>query len=117
MTNQSLVSEWLKRAHSNLERAGAGKTSDGVLYEDLCYDCQQAVEKSLKAFLIHLNIEFEWVHSVAARLKQIENAGVTVPESIKDASILSEYAVDTRYPGWRLRSGSGNRIPVRTRHR
>lgn len=35
MKNQSLADEWLKRARSNLERARAGKVSEGILYEDL----------------------------------------------------------------------------------
>jgi hypothetical protein len=41
MTDQALVDEWLKRARSNLERARAGKVSEAVLLEDLCFDCQQ----------------------------------------------------------------------------
>ena len=50
--------EWLKRARSNIEGAKVGIVSEGILYEDLCFDCQQAVEKSLKGLLVHLKIEF-----------------------------------------------------------
>lgn len=38
--------EWLRRAKSNLERARKGKLSEDILYEDLCFDCQQVAEKS-----------------------------------------------------------------------
>jgi len=31
---------------SNMARAKAGRVSPDILYEDLCYDAQQAVEKS-----------------------------------------------------------------------
>jgi HEPN domain-containing protein len=48
MRDKTLVDEWLKRAHSNLERAKAGRVSEEILFEDLCFDCQQAVEKSIK---------------------------------------------------------------------
>lgn len=65
MNDRALVDEWLRRAHSNLERARAGKTSDEVLYEDLCFDCQQAVEKSIKALLVQLDVEFEKIHSLS----------------------------------------------------
>jgi len=99
MKDQALVDEWLKRAHSNLERAKAGKVSEAVLFEDLCFDCQQTVEKSIKALLVHLDIEFEKIHSISKLLKQVENAGITVPEGIKETAELSVYAVDTRYPG------------------
>lgn len=97
MTDKALVDQWLKRAHSNLERAKAGQVSEEILFEDLCFDCQQAAEKSIKALLVHLDIEFEKIHSISKLLKQVE--GIIVPEEIKDAAELSVYAVDTRYPG------------------
>lgn len=99
MKNQHLVEEWLKRAKSNLKRAKTGKVSEEILFEDLCFDCQQAVEKSLKALLIYLNVEFPWTHSVARLIELIEETGMVLPEEIKDAIMLSEYAVTTRYPG------------------
>jgi len=99
MKNLPRAEEWLKRARSNIERAKAGRVSEGILYEDLCFDCQQAVEKSLKGLLVHLEIEFPWTHSIAKLIELIEEAGVEVPESIKDSVILTVYAVSTRYPG------------------
>ncbi|MGB9825381.1 MAG: HEPN domain-containing protein [Desulfofundulus sp.] len=45
---------WLRRARSNLERARLGRVSEGILYEDLCFDAQQAAEKALKAVLVQL---------------------------------------------------------------
>jgi len=62
MKNKDIISEWLKRARSNLERARAKKTSDEILYEDLCFDAQQAVEKSLKALLVRLDKPFPKTH-------------------------------------------------------
>jgi HEPN domain-containing protein len=47
MKNRHGVEEWLRRARSNIARAKIGRISEDVLYEDLCFDCQQAVEKSL----------------------------------------------------------------------
>jgi HEPN domain-containing protein len=99
MKNRELVEGWLKRARSNLERAKAGKTSKEILFEDLCFDCQQAVEKSLKALLIHLNKVFPKTHSIGRIVELIEETGTDVPEEIKDSVVLTEYAVSTRYPG------------------
>ncbi len=99
MNAKALVDEWLKRAHSNLERAKAGKVAEEILFEDLCFDCQQTVEKSIKALLVYLDIEFEKIHSISKLLKQLEDAGITVPEEVKETAELSVYAVDTRYPG------------------
>lgn len=99
MKNQQLVELWLVRARSNLERARAGKVSEGILFEDLCFDCQQTVEKSLKAWMISRDIIFPWTHSIARLLELLEEKGTILPENIKDALILSDYAVTTRYPG------------------
>ena len=82
-----------------MERARAGKVSEAVLLEDLCFDCQQTVEKSIKALLVHLNVEYEKIHSIAKLLKQAEGAGIAVPDEIKETAELTVYAVDTRYPG------------------
>ena len=45
MENKEFVMEWLGRAKSNLERAKLGRASEDILYEDICFDCQQAAEK------------------------------------------------------------------------
>ena len=99
MKNREIILNWLKRARSNLERAKMGKVSQGILYEDLCFDAQQAVEKSLKAILIKLNQSFPKTHSIGILLKLIEEAGVEIPENINQAKLLTVYAVDSRYPG------------------
>lgn len=52
MIDKELADEWMNRAFSNITRAKAGRQSKSVYYEDLCYDCQQAVEKALKSLLI-----------------------------------------------------------------
>lgn len=43
--------------------------------------------------------EFEKIHSISKLLKQVEAAGITVPDEIKETAELSVYAIDTRYPG------------------
>lgn len=99
MKNREIILDWLKRARSSLERAKMGKVSQGILYEDLCFDAQQAVEKSLKAMLVKLNQSFPKTHSIGILLKLIEEAGVEIPENINQAKLLTAYVVDTRYPG------------------
>lgn len=99
MKNREIILNWLKRARSSLERARMGKVSQAILYEDLCFDAQQAVEKSLKAILIKLNKAFPKTHSIGILLKLIEEAGVEIPENINQTKLLTVYAVDARYPG------------------
>ena len=99
MKNREIILNWLKRARSNLERAKMGRVTQGILYEDLCFDAQQAVEKSLKAILVKLNQPFPKTHSIGVLLKLIEEADVEIPKNINQAKLLTAYAVDARYPG------------------
>jgi len=44
--------QWLRRARSNLARASQGQVAPDVLFEDPCFNAQQAAEKALKALLV-----------------------------------------------------------------
>jgi HEPN domain-containing protein len=63
--------EWLRRARSSLARARTRSVPD-VLFEDLCFDAQQAAEKSIKALLVHRQVRFpkpttSWISSRCLR--------------------------------------------------
>lgn len=91
---------WLQRAKSNLTRAQLGRQLPDILYEDLCFDIQQAVEKALKGLMDLFEIDIPRTHSIGYLMKLIEESGkVRVPERLKEAAILTDYAVTTRYPG------------------
>ena len=70
-----------------------------MLWEDLCFDTQQAVEKALKAVLVAQRIPFRFVHDIAELLTLLENHGVPLPEQIKVSAELTDYSVESRYPG------------------
>ncbi len=98
MTNKQLAKEWLSRAQSNIQRAEVGKATEGIYFEDLCFDCQQAVEKSLKALFVFHNIEFPYSHNINRLIDMLVENKISVPNNIFDAAILADYAVETRYP-------------------
>ncbi len=99
MKNKLLVGEWIKRSQSNLVRAKAGKTSEMIVYEDLVFDCQQAAEKALKSLLISIDIKFPSTHSIARLIEILSLNKIDVPKKVQDSVFLTEYAVNTRYPG------------------
>jgi HEPN domain-containing protein len=88
---------WLDRAFSNLRLART--TPEGVLFEDLCFEAQQAAEKAIKALLIFKDQEFPYVHDIGLLLEEVVRAGIPVPDSIWEATSLTQFAVVTRYPG------------------
>ncbi|MBK9498037.1 MAG: HEPN domain-containing protein [Leptospiraceae bacterium] len=88
---------WLRYALSNLERARLGKETENILYSDICFDCQQAAEKSLKAVLVFLKKDFPKTHSIQKLLSLLSD-DYQIDDSIRRATLLTDYAVDTRYP-------------------
>lgn len=98
MKSNELAVAWLKRAISNLEKAKIGKISEALFYEDLCFDCQQAVEKGLKALLISNDISFPKTHSINMLIALLKGC-IQVPSEVESAVVLNDYAVETRYPG------------------
>ncbi|MCD4819559.1 MAG: HEPN domain-containing protein [Candidatus Cloacimonetes bacterium] len=99
MTKIKLVENWIERAFSNLQLAKLGVTSEEIYLEDLCFNAQQTVEKSLKALCIYFDISFPKTHNIMFLIEIIKKNGIQVPEEIIEASILNEYAVESRYPG------------------
>lgn len=91
------AADWLRHARSDLGLACAPLPPD-VLYNELCFHAQQAVEKSIKAVLLEHGIEPPRVHGIAYLLELLP-PGVSSPPEAVEAVGLSIYAVIARYPG------------------
>jgi HEPN domain-containing protein len=91
--------EWLRRARSNLARAKATDIGPDVLLEDLCFDAQQACEKSLKAVLVLKGRTVPRTHSIGELIAEVMATGLVAPAEIIEAAVLTDYAVSARYPG------------------
>jgi len=90
---------WLQRARSDLQLGRAGLRTKGVLPEDACFHAQQCAEKALKALLLHLKVAFPKTHTIEVLLDLLKAQEVSIPNGVDEAFELSEYAVQTRYPG------------------
>ena len=91
--------DWLARARSNLLLAESGQ-KQGVFLEDLCFEAQQAAEKALKAVCVFYKVEFPKTHSLTTLAALLEQTGIQLPADVSDASLLTSYAVQARYPDW-----------------
>ena len=89
--------EWMNRARSSLALSREPKPS--VYLEDLCFDAQQAAEKAIKAVMIARGVDFPYVHDLAHLLSLLEDEGEPIPEAVRRAEALTQYAWATRYPG------------------
>jgi HEPN domain-containing protein len=68
------------------------------LYEDLCFQAQQAAEKALKGLLIYYQEEPEFTLNINVLLNALSKH-TEIPDDIRKAAKLTNYAVFTRYPG------------------
>jgi len=89
--------EWFIRARSNLGLAKARPSES--LFEDLCFEAQQAAEKAVKALLLERGVSFPYIHDLARLLTLLEEADEEIPGQVRKAAELTRYAVITRYPG------------------
>jgi HEPN domain-containing protein len=90
---------WLERARSDLALARAALTMLDVLLEDACFHAQQCAEKALKALLMERGIAFPRTHVIEMLLDLLKAEGVMIPDDVDEAFVLTQYAVQTRYPG------------------
>jgi HEPN domain-containing protein len=88
---------WIDRAKSSYELSKAN-ISTIIYFEDLCYQVQQAAEKALKGLLIYFGVEPEFTHNIGVLLNEIEKY-IEIPDDVKNTIDLTNYAVQTRYPG------------------
>jgi HEPN domain-containing protein len=94
-----VIQGWLERARSDLQLGRAALRTRGVMPEDACFHAQQCAEKSLKALLLFKGIHFPKTHAIEVLLDLLKAQNVNIPTSVDEAFVLSEYAVQTRYPG------------------
>ena len=95
----NIVRNWLKRAQSDLQLGKAALKTKDVLPEDACFHAQQCAEKSLKALLLDLDIDFPKTHAIEVLLDLLKIKGIYIPENVDESFELSQYAVQTSYPG------------------
>jgi HEPN domain-containing protein len=90
---------WLIKAANDLRAAEIDLAAMPPLYEDTLFHCQQAVEKSLKAFLTLHNKPFRKTHSLEEIGETCLAIDSTLREIVDESVPLSEYAWAFRYPG------------------
>jgi len=93
------IKEWFSFAEDDLRMAlHAEKLKSNVPYRLIAFHAQQCAEKYLKAYLVSQGADFPYTHSIATLLKLCDKCALQIKE-IKDADLLTPYAITARYPG------------------
>jgi|ERR1017187_7059901 HEPN domain-containing protein len=98
--NEFLLDEtrqWLAKAQRDLRAAKVALGND--LAEVALYHCQQAAEKTLKAFLVFRQEPFRKTHNLKELGEACLALDADLPPSIGESFRLTEYVWMFRYPG------------------
>jgi len=93
-----IAKQWLAKAESDLLNADNNLKAEKIPYDTVCFHCQQAAEKMLKAYLVARGKEYPISHDLLLILEQITSLDPKA-EQLRDTLILlMPYAVEVRYP-------------------
>ena len=90
---------WLTKAKADLDAASFEATADPPFVSDMVFHAQQAVEKSLKAFLTWHQQPFRKTHNLEELGEQCLRLDAGIQVVIDRAVPLTEFAWRFRYPG------------------
>ena len=93
------VRAWLTRARNDLANAEFTASHRGDLLDTVVYHCQQAAEKTLKAFLVFRQEPFRKTHNLKELGQACLALDASLPSSVGESYHLTDYAWMFRYPG------------------
>jgi HEPN domain-containing protein len=88
---------WLEKASHDLLSAKVLLHEMPILTDSICFHCQQAAEKALKAYLIFQNCHVPKIHDLSSLVNEcgkIDKSFHSLNDILAD---MTEYAVDSRY--------------------
>jgi HEPN domain-containing protein len=89
---------WMVKAWRDLETARRAATGEPPFYDTAVYHCQQAAEKSVKAFLVHHGKPYEKTHDIEVLVDLACEIDSKFSELADAADVLTPYATQFRYP-------------------
>lgn len=94
----AIARQWVAKAKNDLLNADNNLKAGEIPFDTVCFHCQQAGEKLLKAFLVAHGQPYPITHDLLSILEKVLllNSGA---EHLRDALVLLlPYAVEIRYP-------------------
>jgi HEPN domain-containing protein len=91
--------EWVNKAEEDYIISMRENKAEPAIYSAVCFHCQQAAEKYLKAYMQEEGIEFEKTHDLRFLFEKVKNKLTALSGKTDSLDELSFYAVESRYPG------------------
>lgn len=90
------IEGWLLKAEHDIISAQRLLEIEPMILDNCCFHCQQAIEKSLKAFLCYQGRDVERTHNIIFLLSECANFDPVF--NTVDPLNINAYAVQGRYP-------------------
>jgi HEPN domain-containing protein len=87
-----LARQWITKASNDLLNADNNLNAETIPLDTVCFHCQQAAEKLLKAFLVAKGRTYPITHDLLAILENILSL------NSETERLRTPYAVEVRYP-------------------
>jgi HEPN domain-containing protein len=91
--------EWVRKAEADYRGANRLARGPDRLHDLVCFCCQQSAEKYLKALLEEAGQTVPKTHDLDKLLTLVQPGGATLRPLRRGLLFLTDFAVDTRYPG------------------
>ncbi len=93
------TAKWVRKAETDWEVAHKLADETSPPRDVVCFHCQQAAEKYLKALLQESGLVVPRTHELADIVDLLLPGDATLARLRRKADSLTQYAVDYRYPG------------------
>ena len=98
MPDAKTVKDWIRYARMDLSAAEYLQGHSPLPIEIICYHCQQAAEKALKAVLARHDTDVPRTHDLTILLAAATQCENSMQSLFKQVNRLTNYATFTRYP-------------------
>lgn len=96
--NDDIVRLWMMKAKHDLDTARLVSISLPEYDDTIAFHCQQAIEKTLKAYLVFLDMDFKPVHDLGYLITLVGTKDPSIDEFYDAVDEISRFAVQIRYP-------------------
>ena len=93
-----LAKQWRAKADNDLLNADNNLQAARIPYDTVCFHCQQAAEKMLKAFLVVKGVFYPLTHDLLLLLEKVLPLDPSAAQLRDALALLTPYAVEARYP-------------------
>jgi HEPN domain-containing protein len=98
------TAQWVRKAEEDFEVAESLAKQLKLRRDAVCFHCQQAAEKYLKALVQELGAAVPRTHDLEDLLDLLLPGDASLKRLRRGLSSLTRYAVEYRYPGMRART-------------